>query len=102
MRMAHASRTQNRDALADVLRRARGFSLKNQDELALALGVSKRSVAAYEAGDTEPPATVVLEWLRVCGRPLDDLSTACAPWDLNPEPADYEHWPAAERVLCDA
>lgn len=67
---------QRRKGLAHVLRRARGFSLLSQDELARALGISRRSVAGYEAGETEAPAVVVLEWLRVCGRPLDDLAEA--------------------------
>ena len=80
--MTQGTRMQRRQSLAQVLRRARGFSLLTQDELADQLGISRRSVAGYEAGDTEPPAVIVLEWLRVCGRPLDDLAFDATGWLL--------------------
>lgn len=74
--VTQAVRLRRRAALAHVLKRARGFSLLSQSDLAARLGVSTRTIAGYEAGETDQSATIVLEWLRVCGRPLDDLSAA--------------------------
>lgn len=61
-----------------------------QRELAERMSVSRRSVAAWESGETEPPFTAVLDWLRVCNRPLSEFVSACAPWELNPEPAESD------------
>lgn len=63
----------DRPPLALLLRRARRHADLTQPELADRLGISKRSVAGYETGETAPPATIVARWLHVCGRPMDDL-----------------------------
>lgn len=91
------NRTEMRAELSTMLRRARGYALMTQQQLADAIGISRRAVAGYEADENEPPITVVLAWLAACDRPVSDLVTLCAPWDLNPEPADY--WSVAEWAL---
>jgi transcriptional regulator with XRE-family HTH domain len=75
-------RSEMRRELALVLRRARGFAILTQQQLAEAIGISRRAVAGYEAGENEPPGTVVLAWLRACGRPLSDLDGVT---DVEPE-----------------
>jgi transcriptional regulator with XRE-family HTH domain len=72
-RMNH-TRSSKVEALADLLKRTRRGALLSQQDIADQLAISRRSVSAYESGETEPPATVVLDWLAACGRPIDDLN----------------------------
>jgi transcriptional regulator with XRE-family HTH domain len=93
-------RIETRRAVAQMLKRARGYSLMTQQQLADKLCVSRRSVAAWESGEHEPPFTAVLDWLHACNRPVSEFVKACAPWELNPEPAEY-HADAAQGSLFD-
>lgn len=91
-------REQKRRAVATMLKRSRGYSLLTQQELADKISVSRRSVAAWESGEHEPPLSVAIDWLRACNRPIDGLIdlTKCAPWELNPQPAGSDA--AAEQL----
>lgn len=86
-----------------MLKRARGYSLMTQQELAERLGRSKRSVASWEAGDHDQPVTVVLDWLRLCNRPLDELKDVLVDLRDHGKDAltDDDHngvvWPIHER-----
>ena len=77
-RCMERARERTRANVAQTLKRARGYALLTQDQLARELGVSRRAIAAYEADENEPPAGVVLEWLAACGRPVADLEPAAA------------------------
>lgn len=48
--------------MADRLRKAREGKPLSQQELADLIGISRRSVSAYEGGDTPPRRPVLLSW----------------------------------------
>ena len=96
--MTSGARSEAKAKVADLLKRSRRGALLTQAQMAEALGVSSRTIIEWEKGTAaEPPTTVVFEWLRLTDRPISDLVKLCAPWDLNPEPADY--WSVAEWAL---
>lgn len=57
------------------LARAREFVDMKQDELADAIGVSRRSIVNYETGRTAPRRPVLLSWAMACGVSLEWLLT---------------------------
>lgn len=55
--------------LQDRLRRAREFADLHQADLALEIGISRRSLGKYEAGEVVPRTHVLMAWALRCGVP---------------------------------
>jgi transcriptional regulator with XRE-family HTH domain len=71
--------------LTDRLRKAREDSGLSQTALGEAMGLSRRTVAGYEAGEREPKRHVQLAWALATGVSLDWL---CPRQDSNLQPTD--------------
>lgn len=56
-----------RQEVATVVRNARGRLGYTQGRMAEVLGVSQPNVSRYETGSAEPPATVLMHCLHICG-----------------------------------
>ena len=65
--------------LADRLRKAREAAGHNQAQLAELIDSSKRSVARYEAGESEPRRHMLLAWAMATGTNMQWLETGEAP-----------------------
>ena len=63
------------DTLAERLAWARDTAPLTQQQLADALGISKRSVQNYESGDQEPKPARILLWANACDVDHDWLQT---------------------------
>lgn len=68
------TRIEAKDRLADLLKRSRRGALLKQTDMAAMFDVSSRTIISWEKGETEPPATVVAEWLRACGKSSADTA----------------------------
>lgn len=66
--------------VGDRLRKAREVAGLSQDQLALDLGISRRSVSTYESGGAAK-RPVLLAWAMRCGVSLDWLETGSVPPD---------------------
>ena len=95
MTTAAAPQTVPQWTQADRLRKAREHAHMSQQQLAAATGLSRRSISAYEQGDSVPRRPALLAWAVATGVPLAWLQTGevpgddgCAIRDSNPEPAD--------------
>lgn len=90
--------------LGERLRKAREDAEMSQQQLADLVGISRRSVSAYESGDSTPRRPVLLAWalatgvnmgwlhqdeaLRAAAQPEGSSNAECAIRDSNAEPAD--------------
>jgi transcriptional regulator with XRE-family HTH domain len=75
----------------DRLRKAREFAGLSQSELGEDVGISRRSISAYENGAATPNRPVLLSWALRCGVPLRWLNGGeWAPRGSNPQPTDYK------------
>jgi len=86
----------------DRLRKAREFVGMGQQEMADEIGISRRSVSAYECGGSTPRRPVLLSWALRTGVPLEWLRSGTtesprpggdggigrARRDSNPQPSD--------------
>ncbi len=72
--------------LGDRLRKSLNFADISDEQMAAELGVTTRTLRNYMTDTTRPRRSQVRDWARMTGVPLEWLE--CAPWDLNPEPAD--------------
>lgn len=72
--------------LGDRIRKARKHALLDPDELAGKLGVSTKTIARWERDESEPRVSDAARIAQVTGVEFIDL---CAPWELNPQPAEY-------------
>ena len=70
--------------LGDRLRKAREYAGLHQQQLADEIGISRRSVSAYESSDTPPRRPVMLSWSLVTGVSLTWLQTGEAGPDDGP------------------
>lgn len=67
-----------RFTMADRLRKAREFAGMTQDELADAIGISRRTVTTYEHGGTRPSRVIIRGWALATGVPVDWLTSGDA------------------------
>lgn len=79
--MRHMHPKKNTDALrkevATVVRNARARLAFTQKKMAALLGVSQPNISRYESGEAEPPSTVLMHCLHICGV-ASDLSASLA------------------------
>lgn len=61
--------------LGDALAKGRRLRHMTQQELAIALGISRRSVSRYEEDQQIPSRAVRMAWAMVCGVPYDWFAT---------------------------
>lgn len=67
---------------------------KSGSQLADELGVHRNTINNYLHGRSTPDRRTLMAWAMACGVPLEWLERGeWAPWDSNPQPTDYEHWP---------
>ena len=74
-------------SVGDRLRKARETAGMSQEEFADEVGISRRTIGRYEAGNESKRSIVLLYSMRT-GVPTEWLETGCTPPDLNREPTD--------------
>lgn len=76
--------------IGEILAKLRRDQGLDQAAMAAKVGIARNTLSNYERNVSGPPFDVVARWARVCGVSLDEIAGLCTPWDLNPEPTDYE------------
>jgi transcriptional regulator with XRE-family HTH domain len=64
--------------VGDRLRKARESTGMDRQQMALAIGISRRSIATYEASDQLPRRPILVTWALATGVPRDWLETGKA------------------------
>lgn len=76
--------------LGQRLTQARGFAQLSQDDIGEIVGVSRRTIHAWERDQTSPPVEKLLRWADATGFPaawfIEDLRLRG--WGSNPRTAD--------------
>lgn len=72
--------------LPDRMRKAREVAGMSQTQLATVTGISRRSISAYESGDSKPRRPQLITWALATGVRLDWL---CPEQDSNLQPTDH-------------
>lgn len=87
------SRLEARHRVAVLLREARKDAGLTQQHMADHLDVGRRTVLGWERGEAEPPTSVAVDWLTMCGKQasaLDDV--AARPLGPVGPPTDPNEW----------